>query len=332
MPGFEKTEFEFPDEVEDKQSRAGSRVVPVEEKDNAPAAEDKPEIEVVDDTPEQDRGRKPMTDPPKELTDEELNKYDESVKKRIQHFTKGYHEERRAKEAAQREKDEALRIAQAIVEENKKLRGSLSEGHTALVEQAKKVVANEVAEAERKYRTAYEAGDSEALMVAQRELTAATIKADKVANFKPEALQPRETEVQIPQQQASKPVDPKLEAWKSKNDWFGADRKMTAYALGLHEELVESGVQAGSDAYYKALDTDLRKTFPTRFSTDDGETVETVDAKPQRKGNVVAPATRSTAPRKIVLSQTQVNTAKRLGVPLELYARKVAELSRNQNG
>jgi hypothetical protein len=324
MANVEQTEFEFPDEAGDKVSRAGSRVMEVED--------EKPEIEIVDDTPAADRNRRPMADAPKELSDEELSKYDDSVKKRIQHFTKGYHEERRAKETAQREKDEAIRIAQAIVAENKQLRGSLSEGNNALVEQAKKVVANELADAERKYRAAYEAGDSEALMNAQREMTSATIKADKVANLRPESLQPRESGVQIPPQQASKPVDSKLDAWKSKNDWFGADRKMTAYALGLHEELVENGVQVGSDSYYKQLDVDLQKRFPDRFSAEDnGNETDTVDAKPQRRSNV-APATRSTAPRKIVLSQTQVNTAKRLGVPLELYARKVAELARNQNG
>ena len=315
MAQIEKTEFEFPDEVGEK-----------------PPQDEAPEIEIVDDTPEVDRNRRPMVDAPKELSDEELSKYDDSVKKRIQHFTKGYHEERRAKESANREKDEAIRIAQAIVAENKQLRGSLSEGHSALIEQAKKNVANEIADAERKYRAAYEAGDSDALMNAQREITNATIRADKVANFRPESLQPQESRVQIPPQQASTPVDTKLDTWKSQNDWFGADRKMTAYALGLHEELVESGVKVGSDSYYKQLDVDLHKRFPDQFSAQDtGGNSDNVDAKPQRKSNV-APATRSTAPRKIVLSQTQVNTAKRLGVPLELYARKVAELARNQNG
>lgn len=310
----EQTEFTFPDETEVELKSSNSKPAEVEAS---------PEIEIVDDTPVKDRNRKPMTEPPKELTDEELNKYDEGVKKRIQHFTKGYHEERRAKEAAQREKEEALRLAQSIVEENKKLRGSLSQGHTALIEQAKRVVANEVESAERKYKIAYESGDSEALTVAQRELTAATIKADKVANFRPESLQPPETEVQIPQVQTAQPLDDKLEAWKAENTWFGEDEPMTAYALGLHKKLAASGVRVGSDSYYEKLSQDIRKRFPEQFSSEDFETSD--DAPTRRKSNVVAPATRSTASRKVVLSQSQVNIAKRLGVPLELYAKKVAE-------
>jgi hypothetical protein len=136
---MEKVEFEFPD-ADEVNPRAGGKVV---------AAEDDV-IEIVDDTPEEDRGRTPMAEPPKELTEDELNQYDAGVRKRIQHFTKGYHEERRAKEAAQREREEAIRAAQVIADENKKLKGSLSQGQTALLEQAKKTVEYEMQAAERK--------------------------------------------------------------------------------------------------------------------------------------------------------------------------------------
>jgi len=313
MAEVEKTEFEFPDEVEENARKGGKVVAP---------AEDKPEIEVVDDTPEEDRGRKPMTDPPKEVTDEELSKYDESVQKRIKHFTKGYHDERRAKESAQREKDEALRFAHAMADENQKLKGSVNQNQTALLEQAKKVVASELADAKRQYKTAYESGDSDALVEAQAALTSAKLKEDRVNNFRPAPLQVEKTTVQTTQQpQQAAPVDDKLLAWQDKNQWFGANKRMTAYALGLHEDLVGEGIPAGSDEYYRRINTDMRERFSEQFGSDDS-----VDAKPQRtKSNIVAPATRSTAPRKIVLTQTQVNLAKRLGVPLELYARKVAE-------
>ena len=307
-------EFKFPDEAESKNAEAEEKV--------DFEIEGEPEIEVVDDTPPEDRGRKPMTEPPKEVTDEELSKYDESVQKRIKHFTKGYHDERRAKEAAQREKDEALRIAQAVMEENKKLKGSVNQNQNALIEQAKKVVANELEDAKRQYKAAYEAGDSDALVEAQEALTSAKMKAERVNNFKPAPLQEEKTDVQTnyqPQQAA--PVDDKLLAWQDQNQWFGSNKRMTAYALGLHEDLVGEGIQAGSDEYYKRINADMRERFADQFGAD-----EPADAKPQRtKSNVVAPATRSTAPRKIVLTQTQVNLAKRLGVPLELYARKVAE-------
>lgn len=307
-------EFKFPDEAESKNAEAEEKV--------DFEIEGEPEIEVVDDTPPEDRGRKPMSEPPKEVTDEELSKYDESVQKRIKHFTKGYHDERRAKEAAQREKDEALRIAQAVIEENKKLKGSVNQNQNALIEQAKKVVANELEDAKRQYKAAYEAGDSDALVEAQEALTSAKMKAERVNNFKPAPLQEEKTDVQTnyqPQQAA--PVDDKLLAWQDQNQWFGSNKRMTAYALGLHEDLVGEGIQAGSDEYYKRINADMRERFADQFGAD-----EPADAKPQRtKSNVVAPATRSTAPRKIVLTQTQVNLAKRLGVPLELYARKVAE-------
>jgi hypothetical protein len=310
MAEMEKTEFEFPDEATEN-PRKGGKVVEAE-----------PEIEIVDDTPEEDRNRKPMETPPKDIPEDELAKYDESVQKRIKHFSKGYHEERRAKEAAEREKEEALRFAKAIAEENKRLKGSVNQGQSALLEQAKRVIQNEVEDAKRLYKEAYESGDSEKLLDAQEALTNAKIRADKVNNFKPTPLQEDETPVQItPQPTKAAPVDEKLLAWQDKNQWFGSNKRMTAYALGVHEDLVSEGIPSGSDEYYKRIDADMRERFSEQFGAE-----ESVDAKPQRtKSNNVAPATRSTAPKKIVLTQTQVNLAKRLGVPLELYARKVAE-------
>jgi hypothetical protein len=310
MAEIEKTEFEFPDEATENPRKGGKVVEP------------ETEIEIVDDTPEEDRNRTPMENPPKDVPEDELAKYDESVQKRIKHFSKGYHEERRAKEAAEREKDEALRFAKAVADENKRLKGSVNQGQSALLEQAKRVIQGEVDDAKRLYKEAYESGDSEKLLDAQEALTNAKIRADKVNNFKPTPLQVDETPVQIaPQPTKAAPVDEKLLAWQDKNQWFGTNKRMTAYALGVHEDLVSEGIPSGSDEYYKRIDTDIRERFSEQFGAD-----ESVDAKPQRtKSNNVAPATRSTAPKKIVLTQTQVNLAKRLGVPLELYARKVAE-------
>jgi hypothetical protein len=303
MAEIDKTEFTFPDELENKTGAS------------------EPEVEVIDDTPEQDRGRKPMEEAPKDVTDEELSKYDESVRKRIQHFTKGYHEERRAKEAALREREEAFRLAQQIVEENKKLKGSLSTNQTALLEQAKRNVANDMEEARRKYKTAYESGDSDALVSAQEEMTAAKLKADKINSFRPAPLQEEETVVQ-PRQQApqEQPVDPKLASWKNDNQWFGANKRMTAYALGLHEDLVSEGIPAGTDEYYKRINSDIRERFPDQFESGSQTDAQT----PSKTSNNVAPATRSTAPKKIVLTKTQVQLAKRLGLTNEQYARAVA--------
>jgi hypothetical protein len=279
------------------------------------------EIEVVDDTPEQDRGRKPMKEAPAEVTDDELAQYSEGVKKRIQHFSKGYHEERRAKESALREREEAVRLAHNLVEENKRLQGSLGQGQQALLEQAKKVVQNELDQAKQKFKAAYEAGDSDALVEAQEALASAKYKAERVNNFKPAVAQPQNTVVQpAPRPEQTVKVDPKAKAWQEANSWFGDDKEMTALALAVHQDLVESGVDTTSDEYYEKLNTRVRKRFPEAFPSE----------KPKK--SVVAPATRSTAPRKIVLTQSQVQIAKRIGLTNEQYARAVAEEMRKQNG
>jgi hypothetical protein len=316
---MEKTEYKFPDEMDTKPTKAAEEAdfkVEIE-------AESDAEIEVVDDTP---KAKKKMEDAPKEADDEELSQYGEKVRRRIQHLQKGYHEEKRKTEQAVKEREEAIRAAQAIVEENKKLKGSLNQGQTALLEQAKKTVASEMEEARRKYKEAYEAGDSEALVDAQENLTATKIKLDRVNNFKPAPLQEDETPVTIPQ--VSTPaVDVKAEKWREKNEWFGPDDEMTSFALGLHNKLVKNGVDPGSDDYYEKIDSRMRQVFPDAFDSEESaEEPEKVEKR--TKSNVVAPATRSSSPKKVVLTQTQVNIAKRLGVPLELYARKVAEQMR----
>lgn len=318
-PELDKVEFEFPDEIEEKEAKAKAE----EEK----KVEDE-EIEVVAAEPDPKLAPAPAPD---EVTDEELNKYsDKRLKERLAHLGRGYHDAKREAENALRDREEAIRLAEAVAEENRKLKGSLSQGQTALLEQAKKVVANEVEEAKRKYKTAYESGDPDALVAAQEELTNAKIKADKVNNFKPAPLQDEKTEVQ-PRQIAREPqVDPRAQAWQAKNEWFGKDREMTGFALALHEKLViEDGVDPRSDEYYKRLNGRIRQVFPEKFASD-----EPADAQPsqrQPKANVVAPATRSTAPKKIVLEPRQVQLAKRLGIPLELYAKKVAEQERKQS-
>ena len=307
-------EYKFPDEIETKADKEEKVEYEIE-------GEGETQVEVIDDTPAQDRGRSLMEEPPKDFAEDELTKYDEGVRKRIQHFTKGYHEERRAKESAEREKEEALRIAQAVVEENKKLKGSLNTNQQALLEQAKRVVNNEVEKARVRYKEAYESGDSDGIVEAQEELIAAKAKMERVNNFKPAPLQEEKTEVQIPQQVTKQPpVDQKAMAWQSENKWFGSDDEMTSFALGLHTKLVKSGVDPQSNEYYEKLNSRVRQVFPDQF-----ESEKPVNAPTSPKRSNVAPATRSTAPKKIVLTQTQVNIAKRLGVPLDLYARKVAE-------
>jgi hypothetical protein len=305
------TEFKFPDE---------------EVVNNKETASTEVEIEIVDDTPDDDKNRRPMKEAPVDVTDDELEQYSDSVKKRIQHFTKGYHEERRSKEAALREREEAVNLAQNLVEENKRLQGSLGQGQAALLDQAKKVMNAEVENAKRLYKTAYEAGDSEALVNAQDALTNASIKADRVNNFKLPPVQEHKSPVQTRLEPVITPtapyVDTKARAWQDKNPWFGSDDEMTAVALTVHKKLVESNIDPTSDEYYERINSRVQQIFPDAFTSE----------KPVKKSMVVASATRSTAPRKIVLTQSQVNIAKRLGVPLEAYAKQVASDLRKQNG
>jgi len=349
MP-MEKVSFEFPDPERDtskdiKMKEDGSAEIVIEgrrdpfadvpdskteKKAPAKAKDDDDDdiaIEVVDDTPKKDRGKKPSA-PPDELTDEELESYSEKVKKRLQHFSKGYHDQRRAAEQAAREKAELEAMTARLVEENKKLKGTVGQNQQAMLEQAKKMAERELEEAKSKFKAAYDAGESDAVVAAQEELTAAKLKSDRVNNLKLPALQPDETEVQT--QVTAPAVDDRAVQWQKANTWFGPDDEMTSFALGLHQKLVKQGINPRSDEYYEKIDARMRQVFPDAF--DDVEDDEPEETKPRRKTNVVAPATRSTAPKKIVLTQTQVALAKRLGVPLEEYAKQVAMEMRKQNG
>lgn len=328
--GMQKVEFDFPDpdkeefklEIEGRESEK-PEVVVEEEKPAKPVKAEtaEVEIEVVDDTPKKDRNRKP-SEPPEDITDDELEDYSEKVRKRLQHFSKGYHDERRAKETAFREKEEALRIAQQLVEENNKLKGTVGKNQEILLDQAKRATNAELEQAKSRYKQAYESGDSDAVLAAQDELTSVKIKADRLSNFKLPPVQEQEKVVQQQQYTPAPSADDKAVRWQQDNSWFGSDDEMTSFALGLHQKLVKQGVDPRSDEYYEKINSRMRQLFPEEFSFEEPEQVE---EKPRKKANVVAPATRSTAPKKIVLTQTQVAIAKRLGVPLELYAQKVAE-------
>ncbi len=339
----ENVEFEFPDPDKDETSQE-VEVDLVEEdaplevegavgREDMKSAKDTikagdVEIEVEDDTPPEDRGRKASA-PPEDVTESELKNYSDVVKKRISNLSKGIHDERRAKEEAMRQQQALESYAKNLIDENNKLKGTVDKNQTTMLEQAKQTVAREMEVAKQKYKQAYESGDSDAVVEAQEALTTAKIRADKVANFKPAPLQRSETPVQVPQQAIERQEvrDEKATSWAEENSWFGSDDEMTAFALGLDSKLKKEGVDPQSDTYYEKINSRMRQVFPDQF--DDG--VEEELSSTQRKSsNVVAPATRSTAPRKIRLTQSQVAIAKKLGVPLETYAKQAAELMRKQ--
>jgi len=340
MP-FQKVQYTFPDEEEKNEAIEveGSNAIEIDisgetKKEKVkvePEVESEVEIEVVDDTPKADRNRK-ASEPPSDVTDEELEDYSDKVRKRIQHFSKGYHDERRAKEAAFREKQELETLTKSLVDENKKLKGNVNKNQTAMLEQAKKGAVVELASAKRAYKQAYEAGDSDLLITAQESLTAATIKTDKLNNFKIPPLQDKETPVALPKEQAEaapeRVVDERAQEWAKANPWFGMDDEMTSLAMGVHAKLAKQGTDLQSDEYYETINTRMRQLFPDEFE----DVAKTEVEKPKRRSNVVAPATRSTSPRKVTLSQTQVTLAKRLGLTPEQYARQVALDMRKENG
>ena len=318
----ELEEFKFPDEKQE----------PVESN-----GENDLSIEIVDDTPPEDKGRKPM---PKEVVEElekdDLEDYSEKVKKRLGQMKKVWHDERREKERLAREKAETERFAQAQMEEVKRLRQRLGQGEQAFVKVAADAAAGRLATAKDKLKQAYDSGDSERIADAQEALTDAKLTIKEVERFRP-TLQPQENVVEQRQQvqapQVSAPVpDQKAEDWRQKNTWFGVDEEMTALALGLHEKLVRSGVDPRSDDYYRRVDETMRKRFPESFEDEDDAPTQTREVeKPSRTkpATVVAPVTRSTAPRQVRLTSSQVALAKKLGLSNEQYAKEVMKLETN---
>jgi len=303
--------FKFPDEL-----------------DTTAESENDIEIEIVDDTPEEDRGRVPL---PKniveELDNDDLEEYSEKVKKRLGQMKKVWHDERREKERVAREREEALRFAQQAYEENKQLRQQLGAGEQVFIGEVTKAANLELAAAKEKLRNAYESGDAELITDAQEALTDAKLRIKEVERFQP-TLQSDNTSVQNTNQVQAPPapsrvVDQKAEDWRARNSWFGADEEMTALAYGLHEKLVRSGVDPRSDDYYRSIDETIRRRFPERF--EDAEPVRS-KAPVRKAATVVAPVTRGTAPRQVRLTPSQVAIAKRLGLTNEAYARELIKL------
>jgi len=325
----ERTEFKFPDEVkaEEEQKQANQQ------------DSDAIEVQIEDDTPPEDRGRKPLPkDMVEELDKDDLEEYSDKVKKRLSQMKKVWHDERREKERALREREEALRFAQGREQEIKQLKQRLGHNEQAFIKEAERGANTDLAVAKDKLKQAYDSGDSEQIANAQEALTDAKLKLQNIARVKPSLHREEERVEQTlqaptPQASSSPQTDPKAEAWREKNTWFGVDEEMTALALGLHEKLVRSGVDPNSDDYYRRVDETMKKRFPEAF--DDAEEDEPTQTKQAQKpvrtkpANVVAPVTRATAPRQVRLTPTQVAIAKKLGLSNEQYARELMKLEAN---
>lgn len=304
-------DFEFPDEV-------------TEDIDN------EFEINIEDDAPVADRGKTPL---PKTVV-EELEDADESedysgkVQTKFKQYKKAWHDERRSKEEAYREQDEALSIAQKLLDENKHLKNLLESGEKELINTYQSQAELEVEKAKRSYKEAYDYGNTDAIIEAQEELMKATNKLDKANNFRPTAQNiDNDAQVLPRKQHQAAQIDPKVAEWVAENPWFvDPDKKsMTRYAKGVHEDLLETYGEKfiGTDEYYKHIDREVSRRFPEEF---EDQSDEPKTQRTSKLSTVVASVKRSTAPKKVTLSKTQVALAKKFGLTNEQYARELIKL------
>jgi hypothetical protein len=331
--------FEYPDDDEIPGSKLpDEKEIKVSAEKNEVKVETKADdidLEITDDDiPAADRGKEPLPkEKVEELENDTLEDYSERVKQRMAQLKKVWHDERRAKESADRERQEAIRFAQQIADENKKLKTTLSSGEATYIQTLKESLEKEFSIAKRDYGEAYDSGDRDKIIEAQSKMNDTQLRLAQANNYVTQfktPLQEPEKDVYIQQnQQPSFKPDSKATAWQEKNDWFGKDEEMTSLALGLHEKLVRSGISPTSDEYYRRIDSTMQKRFPENFG--DATLDEDQPAQRTKPSTVVAPATRSTAPKKVRLTKTQVALAKKFGLTPEQYARETLKLE-NANG
>jgi len=297
MAEYEKQQFKFPDEIEDNI-----------------------EIEIEDDMPAEDRANlTPMPeDIVKQLEEDDLESYSNEAKTKLHQLKKVWNDERRAKDQALREQQEAINVAQQLIEENRRLKGRLSEGEKVLVTSVKSNITRDLDEAKKEFKEAYDSGDGDRLADAQEKLAEVKFKSQQMENYRNEFDNPVEESYST--QQPQQRLDPKTQSWLDKNKWYGVDEDMSYLAMGVHRRLEKEGVPLGSDYYYQVIDAEMQKRFPDRLGTDS-------EPKPSAKtSTVVASATRSTAPKKVKLNQTQLALAKKFKLTPEQYARELTKL------
>ena len=252
--------------------------------------------------------------------DDQFKKAESSTQKRIDRLTKKMR-------TAEREKEEAFRYAEQVQGESNKLKSRISNLDVSYVQEYGTRVDTQMKEAENELKQAMELGDTSAAVASQRKVTQLTLENERVNQAKAQqkrqqsvSQQPQQQYVPQPQQPAVKKPDPKAEDWASNNAWFGNDEAMTFAAFGIHKKLVEEeGFDATSDDYYSELDNRIREEFPQKMKSN--------GAGSKRPSQTVASVSRSATGRsgkqKVRLTPTQVDMARRLGVPLEEYAKHV---------
>ena len=298
------------------------------------------DVEVVDDRPPEDRRPPAKEAKEEEGGDEELEGYSDKVKKRINKLRYQQHEERRQREAAEKMREEAVRVAQKYADENKKYHAIIQEGEQYLVHQIRERANLALEQAKGQYRQAYEEGNTdkvveaqEAMMRAQSEFQSADYQMNQMnAERQRFAQQPQrfpepQPPAQQPQPQVQEPPQPteKAAKWAQDNPWFGQEKDMTALAYGIHERLVrDEGYDPNSDEYFETIDRTMRSKFPEYFGDEEVSTEEPAAKSPPV---VTAPSSRNNGakPRKVKLTRTQLSLAKRLGLTPEQYANQLVK-------
>lgn len=313
--------------------------------DDAPGEEEY-KIEVIDPRKKEVQKPKKAEAASEDGDDSEVENYSARVRKRIDKLKYEFHEERRQREEAARLRDEAITYAQRIQEENKRLASIVETTQKAIQQQLIEKAKAASALAQSDLKRAHEAGDADAIVKAQQQLTQAQLteaaapayarklaeyRAGEAAKAAPAPDQPAAPNLQDVARSVPKP-DPKAARWQRDNTWFGQDPEMTSFAYGVHQKLLQENGEdfASTDDYYKAIDNRMRQVFPDRFSEDDDSDDFYEESKPTRAATpkklpVVAPAKRTSgsAPRKVQLTATQVALAKRLGLTPQQYASQV---------
>ena len=259
-----------------------------------------------------------------EVSEEELAGYSANVRKRIDKLTAKYRESERREQAA-------LDYARSVKSQNETLQQSAQDLNTKYGEEYKGRVTTDLETAKKRYKEAYESGDTDALISATTDLSKLTVEQAAINNEVPALRQQQPILQQTPA--TTPPPDPKSQAWATRNTWFGVDEPMTYTAFSIHKNLIESGFNTTSDAYYQEIDRRIREEFPHKFQEEDSVEV-TPSNKNGKRSSVqrVASANRSSKNSgrdTVKLTSSQVSIAKKLGVPLEEYARQVKEINAN---
>jgi hypothetical protein len=323
MATLPRDDYKFPDEIDNDTNVD----ISVEDDGNI-------EIEVEDDTPEEDRGRTPVSQEivrQLELETDELDKYSKEAKDKLIKMKRVWHDERRAKEEAYREQQAAINMTKQLMHENQRMAAMIQNGSQEYAHTMQNSAKMELEMAKRAYKDARDTGDTEAEVEANQAMQAANLRLVQAQNLRMPSLPQENFVVQTPQEQVqpARRPDHRAMEWQERNSWFGQDEEMTAAALGLHEKLKRQGVPVGSDEYYATLDRTIRRRFSENFETPDrAESDFVARTKPS---TVVAPATRSTSSKKIKLKQSQIAISKKLGLTPEQYALEVRKLE-NKNG